>query len=225
MYKQKYLNRLAFKSATGILLGSMLLAFFQGCNVMSGFSGSSLPRLDSQVLSSNSDVFTGALLNAQPRLGDRNFVASTLSAVFGNNANVTGIITGEVRSQVVIFGGRCDDNQGDCYGNTEGAYIGALPVASILREARKIRACDRILALPDNAGLNNALSLIYKDQPVGPVDAKNISVAYELFSPGRTLSAKLAADLVASVSDVSESTNQWIAALTALCHDPSWETP
>jgi hypothetical protein len=218
--------KMIWKAALAVLLGTTMLAFFQGCNVLSGFSGSAMrDRANSTLNSTDNRIFTGALAGSQPRLGDRNFIASTLSGVFGKNAQVANIILAEVTSQVVIFGGRCDLNQGDCYGNPEGAYVASLPITSILREARKIRACDQILSLADNAGLNNALSLVFQSEPVAAVTAKTVSTAFELFSPGHTLNSGIADELAQSVSGLPEPSSQWIAIFTALCHDPGWETP
>jgi hypothetical protein len=222
MRQKMYKKKLAAQKLVGLALVVLgVIGAFQSCGpgMLYTTSENSAPQ---PLIGHETKV---EIASTQARLADHNLVASTLSSIFGQTADVTAVIAAEILAHSSIFGGRCDSYRGDCAGDINGPYVPSLAANSVLREAHKIRACDQILELASGAGLKTAMGQIAgATLAQSPTDA-TLAEAYVLFYPGQTIS-ETSINALKSVLPLSTSAPiQWKLVLTVLCHDPNWELP
>lgn len=216
-------NRAIFNS---FLLGFVLTFALMGCqnNVSGG------------IFNSNSNTGPTAPTTYEInslKLGDRNYVESTLKSVFGISTTVTAAIQTFVRYQMDSFGGPWDP-----YRNTTEAIClrpGTTPswgcinestmqapvtaTATSLREALRVRACYRILnydatlaEAPLKAAVNQAQGRSADDMTTinwatiqAPTEAE-IEAAFSLFQPAEEPGQDLVSALYNLTQQIASST-------------------
>lgn len=174
---------------------------------------------------------------AELTLGDRDYIASVLKEIFtptGHEAFLDDVLSAEIRSSMGLFGGTCNvyssEGLSDCSLQYPGQFLTndvAGPVrqpTSAAREARRLRACERIIDRP--AAVQAALRKIPKASLDERPGALQLAAAFDLFYPGQPLPADTQRALAALVDDAKNAPDEsWQLLLLALCQSPGWQLP
>jgi hypothetical protein len=204
--------------------GKGLLSTFGGVRVDDSAVGVDEDKLTARAQSPNG-VEYGVVRTAQNRvkLGDRFYVASVLSQVFGPESDAT--VNALIRNNPVAFGGPCDqfgrEGGNGCAGRLSSSQVTILPGSMATREGLRMRACEAIVQ--KDAALVFALTQITKASPDKAPDDATIEGAYELFFPG----AEAPDEVVAALGDVAgqgdKALESWRLVLLTLCLSPDWQ--
>jgi hypothetical protein len=179
----------------------------------------------------------GAAPTQQLLLGNRDYITSFFREIFttaGQESSLDAILREEVRPHLNAFGGACSMystlGESDC---TLQDPLGldtndmALPIgqsSSASREAWRLRACDRILDLPD--AIAAAISKIPNASSSGVPSSADISGAFDLFYPGQVPDASVTGALQSLVAESAGNAHAaWQTLLLALCRSPGWQVP
>ncbi len=173
-----------------------------------------------------------------PRIGDRTFMRSALSSVFGTSTSTNNIINSFIYRKISIFSGTCDQSTFTAVGyyNCEGDMIDvdASPIAlpSVGREGQRMRACNELVYTP--ASLDFSIQQITGRSDLSYLSANPIMSetelrsAYAAFNPGRQLPPTAIQPLLNLAEDAQEANrpkDPWLYVLLALCYAPEWQMP
>ncbi len=161
------------------------------------------------------------------RLGDRRFVASVLTGIFGTSVKPT--TDSLILSRLTKFGGACDeaDSFAHLYPvvtrcddpginltskqvnvDLENIYAPRIPVSTLDREGFRVAACRQIL-LGDNTALIKGIERVRGNSDLAFLDStpmmteSEIQKAYALFYPGRSVKPRILSALM-SVSAAAQ---------------------
>jgi hypothetical protein len=170
-------------------------------------------------------------------LGDRDYIASVLREIFtptGHEADLDAVLQAEIRGGIALFGGACNLYSTAGLSDCSQQYKYQLDTGDIsardrqppsaAREARRMRACERIVDLP--SAVHAAVSKIPAAHlEAAPGDAQ-IAGAYDLFYPGQPLPSSTRDALAVLVEESKASPGEsWQLLLLALCQSPGWQLP
>jgi hypothetical protein len=157
------------------------------------------------------------------RIGDKFYVASVLSQVFGPDAET--IVGPMIRQNTVAFGGPCDQlgriGYNHCGGKASGSQAAIIPSTMATREGYRMRACE---AIAQNFG---AVAFAVEQIDGADVDSepttKQLRAAYDLFYPGIEAPSGVIAAL-GEVADAADGpSNGWRYVFLTLCLSPDWQ--
>ena len=167
------------------------------------------------------------------RIGNRNFIASTLQNIFGTYATtaIQNLIlnTGNISD----FGGPCNGYSStnevvgtscDVHSSTQAASV---PISITAREALRTRACDQIM-YQDGAVLNAlslALGSTITSSTVSAPTSAGIAKVYDLFYTGRPTDPASMASLQAVATAGASAIESWRFVMVTLCYAPDWQVP
>lgn len=156
------------------------------------------------------------------RLGDRSYVSSVLTSVFGPSAEDPA--QDLIDPNIAAFGGPCDPYASGCNGSSSQASV--IGVATSSREALRTRACERIVA--NDTAVNFAVSQAGAMAANRPADGE-IRRAYDLFYPGKnpTHEGFLALENVVASAESQglAPLESWRFLFLSLCLAPDWQVP
>lgn len=174
------------------------------------------------------------------RIGDRIFVKSVLESIYGSE--VSDITNRLIFTRISIFGGACDSKEHFAYlsgTQLRSDYMSCqgvdladdraalVPSSSTLREGLVIKACTEINQR--DARVSAVAQALGSSTASWPT-LQNITAAYGLFYPGRTLPGKVETSLTALVAGAksefpSRPLEGWRYLLLTLCKSPDWQQP
>lgn len=164
---------------------------------------------------------TTSLGQSTALIGTRTYVASYFRNIFISNAEnltadttIRNLIKNLLLNHPGALGGTCQANDAAasdpiCKMNVIETSNGLmLPQSSALRRGYITRACEEILSMDQS--INNALEKVALTN-TSPLSAANIAKAYDLFLPGRPITAGIenALNGVATNSDLTSSVDRW----------------
>lgn len=197
---------------------------------------------------SGGDLASGTMVkpsNNSPRIGDRKYVASILTEVFGPTASL--VIRRFVQQKLSLFSGPCDSNTNP----TRGIFVcdagipglvsdvtdlnsSQIGLSSTGREGQRLRTCDELVYT--DATVRYAISqatgiadLSYLNSGGNSVPSKlQLKAAYALFNPGRSLPASVVSNLetlATAAVQAGRPLDPWRYSLLAICYAPEWQIP
>ena len=168
-------------------------------------------------------------------LGNREYIVSVLKEIFtfsGGEAVIDEILSREIRGNIGAFGGACNVYSGrglaDCslqvkaQQDTNDTLMPFAQPSSAIREARRVRACERIVDRQE------ALAAAVAKIPASSVNAKanetQIAQAFELFYPGQEITNDVRITLSNLVAAEGNPQGSWQLLFYALCVSPGWQS-
>ncbi len=169
------------------------------------------------------------------RLGDRKYIASTLTSVFGTSNEVQTVINNLILKQAGTFGGPRDLYDTNDIGNFESdSQAAVLPVSTTTREAFRIRTCAS-LSSKDTA-VKNAIAQVKGIASGAAVNTSALqlpttsdaAIAYSMFYSARPSLPDNVSSSIKSLTDKAGSTDKlegWRFLFYVLCIAPDWQIP
>ncbi|MBI3556003.1 MAG: hypothetical protein HY074_07055 [Deltaproteobacteria bacterium] len=179
-------------------------------------------------------AFAAPTVTVKLRLGDRFFIESVLTDIFGPAATVT--TTKYIFKPASLYGGPCDiyeqvrigqgaqdfaDPRGACPGGKTAASLLVVGVSSMLRQGYVTRACELLATQP--ATLEYALRRLFPDGVYESPNPMNLAAAFQLFNPERNPSPGIVAALQQLESREPDLKKRWSLIYLTLCMDPQWQ--
>jgi hypothetical protein len=163
---------------------------------------------------------------ARPKMGDRFYVASVLTQVFGPDS--APVVNPLVRDNMAAFGGPCDQagrvGGNNCGGRLSFSQLPMLPVSMATREGYRLRACET-LTFDDNL-LKYAVGQIEAATLLDPPNSTAVDKVYEQFYPGQkptTAVHDALVDVVRKASDGKTPLDGWRFLFMTVCSSPDWQ--
>lgn len=190
--------------------------------------------IDSSIFSSEKSTSFKILhetAESQLTLGTRQYVVSSLDQIFGSTAQL--ITMPLIQAEPIFFGGPCDNfNPAICpiQNERELSQLTVLPSAVTARSALVLRACDKIVS--DDVAILYAVAQAKSVASITEAEVKDVtdadvSLAYDLFYPGKKPSSSAAASLkdVATKGKAldGKSISGWRFLFLVLCMSPDWQ--
>ncbi len=180
-------------------------------------------------------------IDRNQRLGTRNFVASTLSEIFGGASHVfvRDAIHELISTQLAPFGGGpCDRYAEDCplMGNGSGrvdpggeSQALVVPAPTTGRFALTLRVCEKILSNDDAVLFAISQTIQMEPETTIPVPLEgDIVAAYGLFFPDQLPSEEVLNGFLNVTNSAFQMGNEleaWRFLFLILCTNPSWQIP
>jgi hypothetical protein len=170
------------------------------------------------------------------RLGDRIYISSVLTEIFGPQSKES--VKKFVLSQPGVFGGPCDfyqqvriaprnkpeslaDPESFCPLGKFSFNLSMIGYSNMPRQAYVIRACENLTS--QEQLVNFTLMQLFGTEQIKPPNRKNLVMAFQLFNPEREPSAAVLKALEKIWTRQKDLQKSWSEILLALCIDPSWQ--